>query len=577
MSSFLKSVFLGIAGSLQARVDIAMSGHFDSQLSDGLPRVGSAVEEAHFTRRLSLIGQNMASFGGPVIAGTIVSCLFLAGAALSPFAYLWLLAVAVGMLVAGSLLFLFSLAKRRKAARLYRTGAFQRVAAVYTIAVSQKYFLVAQAILWGGFAFLGGSLLLAGLGATLLSYILAGGLISAGCGHLIGGLRAKSSVFGLICCKTELLPKASLAHTTRYALQPEVRLAMDMAADFGELGSLMAIIAQEDARADGGVLRIPDFGEWPGLSVTRELKLRMKGSLAPLAFGGISGLLVGIVMLVFLGLPSHTIMDTQDLLSSFPSVQQMGSQNGAAENAKDKALLGPQGKQGDSLTSGASGVEGQITGQYRGLTQGSSSLSPNAENAARVSAGGSELEGNAGGLPSAQMDQQPIDQSGQMPDLNAADNKTQDSAQAGDSPSDGSTVGGGGAQAAPQGLSNSPVALPDASLARDRIEIETLGQNSSAADSVRDRTSNADGGQEYRSRAGKSSRGSNHAGAGRGAAQGSAVEEKQPFSERGTKAVKVEEIHAAQANRETNSVSRPHIPVQQVPHWMRSLLKQQSQ
>ena len=553
-----------------------MSGHFGSQLSDGLPRVGLMAEEAHFTRRLSLMGQNMASFGGSVIAGTIVSCLFLAGAALSPFAYLWLLAVAVGMLVAGSLLFLFSLAKRRKAARLYRTGAFQRVAAVYTIAVSQKYFLIAQAILWGGFAFLGGSLLLAGLGATLLSYILAGGLISAGCGHLIGGLRAKRSVFGLICCKTELLPKASLAHTTRYALQPEVRLAMDMAANVGELGSLLAIIAQEDARADGVVLRIPDFGEWPGLSFTREFKVRMKGSLAPLVFGGISGLWVGIVMLVLLGLPSHTIMDTQDLLSSFPSVQQMGSQSGSAENANDKALLGPQGKQGDSLTSGASGVEGQITGQYRGLTQGSSSLSPNAENAAGVSAGGSELEGNAGGLPSSQMDQPPIDQSGRMPDLNTADSKTQDSAQAGDGPSDGSTVGGGGAQAAPLGLSNSPVAFPDASLARDQIEIESLGHNSRAADSVRDRTSNAAGGQEYRSRAGKSSPGSNSADAGKGAAQSSAVEEKQSFSERGTKAVKVEEIHAAQANRETNSVSRPHIPVQQVPHWMRSLLKPQS-
>ena len=553
-----------------------MSGHFGSQLSDGLPRVGLMAEEAHFTLRLSLMGQNMASFGGSVIAGTIVSCLFLAGAALSPFAYLWLLAVAVGMLVAGSLLFLFSLAKRRKAARLYRTGAFQRVAAVYTIAVSQKYFLIAQAILWGGFAFLGGSLLLAGLGATLLSYILAGGLISAGCGHVIGGLRAKGSVFGLICCKTELLPKASLAHTTRYALQPEVRLAMDMAADVGELGSLLAIIAQEDARADGVVLRIPDFGEWPGLSFTREFKVRMKGSLAPLAFGGISGLVVGIVMLVFLGLPSHTIPNNQDLLSSFPSVQQMGSQSGSAENANDKALLGLQGKQGDSLTSGASGGEGQTKGRYRGLTQGSSSLSTDAEDANRVSARGAELGGNADGLQSSQMDQSTIDQSGQMPDLNAADSKAQDSAQAGDGPSDGSTVGGGGAQAAPQGLSNSPVAFPDASLARDQIEIESLGHNSSAADSVRDRTSNAAGGQDYRSRAGKFSPGSNSAGAGKGAAQSSAVEEKQPFSERGTKAVKVEEIHAAQANRETNSVSRPHIPVQQVPHWMRSLLKPQS-
>lgn len=553
-----------------------MSGHFGSQLSDGLPRVGLMAEEAHFTRRLSLMGQNMASFGGPVVVGTIVSCLFLAGAALSPFAYFGLLAVAVGILVAGGLLFLFSLAKRRKAARLYRTGAFQRVAAVYTIAVSQKYFLIAQAILWGGFAFLGGSLLLAGLGATLLSYILAGGLISAGCGHVIGGLRAKGSVFGLICCKTELLPKASLAHTTRYALQPEVRLAMDMAADVGELGSLLAIISQEDARADGVVLRIPDFGEWPGLSFTRELKVRMKGSLAPLAFGGISGLWVGIVMLVFLGLPSHTIPNNQDLLSSLPSVQQMGSQSGSAENANDKALLGLQGKQGDSLTSGASGGEGQTKGRYRGLTQGSSSFSSDAENASRVSARGAELEGNAGGLPSSQMDQPPIDQSGRMPDLNTADSKTQDSAQAGDGPSDGSTVGGGGAQAAPQGLSNSPVAFPDASLARDQIEIESLGHNSSAADSVRDRTSNAAGGQEYRSRAGKSSPGSNSAGAGRGAAQSSAVEEKRPFSERGTKAVKVEEIHAAQANRETNGVSRPHIPVQQVPHWMRSLLKPQS-
>lgn len=577
MSSFLKSVFLGIAGSLQAKVDTAMSGHFSSQLSDGLPRVGSAVEEAHFTRRLSLIGQNMASFGGPVIAGTIVSCLFLAGAAVSPFAYLWLLAVAVGMLVAGGLLFLFSLAKSRKAARLYRTGAFQRVAAVYTIAVSQKYFLIAQAILWGGFSFLGGSLLLAALGATLLSYILAGGLISAGCGHLIGGLRAKRSVFGLICCKTELLPKASLAHTTRYALQPEVRLAMDMAADVGELGSLLAIIAHDDARADGVVLRISDFDEWPGLSFAREFKVRMKGSLAPLAFGGISGLVVGSVMLVFLGLPSHTIMDTQDLLSSFPSVQQMGSQNESAENANDKALLGLQGKQGDSLTSGASGGEGQTKGRYRGLKQGSSTLSADAENAAGVSARGAELEGNADGLPSSQMDQQPIDQSGQMPDLNAADSKAQNSAQAGDSPSDGSAVGGGGAQAAPQGLSNSPVAFPDASLARDRIEIESLGRNRRTADRVSDRTGNADDGQEYRSRAGKSSLESNSAGAGKGAAQSSAVEEKQPFSERGTKAVKVEEIHAAQANRETNSVSRPHIPVQQVPHWMRSLLKPQSQ
>ena len=553
-----------------------MSGHFGSQLSDGLPRVGSEVEETHFTRRLSLIGQNMASFGGPVVAGTIVSCLFLAGAALSPFAYLWLLAVAVGMLVAGSLLFLFSLAKRRKASRLYRTGAFQRVAAVYTIAVSQKYFLIAQAILWCGFAFLGGSLLLAGLGATLLSYILAGGLISAGCGHLIGGLRAKSSVFGLICCKTELLPKASLSHTARYALQPEVRLAMDMAADVGELGSLLAIIAHEDARADGVVLRIPDFGEWPGLSVTRELKVRMKGSLAPLAFGGISGLLVGIVMLIFLGLPSHTIPDNQDLLSVFSSAQRTGDQNGASQNESDKALPGLHGKQGDGLISGATGVAGQTTGQYRGLTQGSSNLSPNAENAARVSARGSELEGNADGLLSSQMDQPPIDQSGQMPDLNTADSKAQDSAQAGDGPSDGSSVGGVGAQAAPQGLSNSPVAFPDASLARDQIEIEALGQNSSAADSVRDRTGNAGDGQEYRSRAGMSSPGSNSAGAGRGAAQSSAVEEKPPFSEHGTKAVKVEEIHAAQANRETNSVSRPHIPVQQVPHWMRSLLKPQS-
>ncbi len=577
MSSFLKSVFLGIAGSLQARVDTAMSGHFGSQLSDGLPRVGLMAEEAHFTRRLSLIGQNMASFGGPVIAGTIVSCLFLAGAALSPFAYLWLLAVAVGMLVAGCLLFLFSLAKRRKASRLYRTGAFQRVAAVYTIAASQKYFLIAQAILWGGFAFLGGSLLLAALGATLLSYILAGGLISAGCGHFIGSLRAKSSVFGLICCKTELLPKASLASTARYALQPEVRLAMDMAADVGELGSLLAIIAQEDARADGVVLRIPDFGEWPGLSFTREFKVRMKGSLAPLAFGGISGLLVGSVMLVVLGLPSHTIPDNQDLLSVFSSAQRTGDQNGASQNESDKALLTLQGKQGDSLTSGAFGGEGQITDQYRGLTQGPSSLSPNAENAARVSARGVELEGNADGLLSSQMDQPPIDQSGQMPDLNTADSKAQDSAQAGDGPSDGSTVGGGGAQAAPQGLSNSPVAFPDASLARDQIEIEALGQNSSAADSVRDRTGNADDGQEYRSRAGKSSPGSNSAGAGKGAAQSSAVEEKLPFSERGTKAVKVEEIHAAQANRETNRASRPHIPVQQVPHWMRSLLKPQSQ
>ena len=140
-----------------------MAGYGDNQVFDSLPRMTSAPEDAGFSRKISQARRFFASFGWPVVAGSIVSGLQLVGYALLPQEGAYLLIVATTLLAVGLLLFVLSLIKRRKAAKLYKTGAFHRAAALYKISASRKLFMIAYGVVWGGAAFLCASGILAGI------------------------------------------------------------------------------------------------------------------------------------------------------------------------------------------------------------------------------------------------------------------------------------------------------------------------------------------------------------------------------------------------------------------------------
>ena len=554
-----------------------MAGYGDNQVFDSLPRMTSAPEDAGFLRRISQARRFVASFGWPVVVGSIVSCLLLVGYALLPQEGAYLLIVATTLLAVGLLLFVLSLIKRRKAAKLYKTGAFHRAAALYKISASRKLFMIAHGVVWGGAAFLCASGLLAVLGATLLSYIFVGGFIAVGCSHLFSVLRVRSSVFGLICCKIKELPKISLAQTTRYALQPDVRLAMDQASDAGTLSSLLAIIAQDDAQANGVALRIPDFGDWPGLSLARESKLRMKGSLAPFASGCTIGLIVGGLMLLLVGLPTHAISNPSVFALPFSSQQHADMRS--AENGKPSSESGSalQKQQRGLSASGASDREGLSDRNGGSLAQHPLESSLNAEDVDGASS--RDLANSSNDSVPSQSFEQPQGQDSLPPDLSGEDASAQAAMQSGDaSPLSGAS--GGGLETAPQGLADRAEVFPDGSFAKDRIEIEQNGQDGRSVDrsgaSARDDT-RRDGPQREKAQAQTGFLVGGNADARGGGEQSTGQEKNLAVADRGAKAVQVEEIHAKGANRETNETSHPHIPVQQMPHWMRSLLKPQSQ
>ncbi|WP_319567692.1 hypothetical protein [Cohaesibacter marisflavi] len=554
-----------------------MAGYGDNQVFDSLPRMRSAPEDAGFMWRFLQARHFVASFGWPVVAGSNVSGLLLVGYALLPQEGSYLFIVASTLLAVGSFLFVLSQIKRHKATKLYQTGAFQRAAALCKISASRKLFMIAHGVVWGGAAFLCASGILAGLGATLLSYIFVGGFIAVGCGHLFGVLRVKSSVFCLICCKRKELPPASLPQMTRYALQPDVRLAMDQASDAGALSSLLAIIAQDDAQANGVALRIPDFGDWPGLSLARESKLRMKGSLAPFASGCAIGLIAGGLLLLLVGLPTHSISNPHVFAPPFSAQQHTDMRS--AENGKPRSELGSvfQKQQRGLSASGASGREGLSDRNGGRMAQHPLESSLNAEDVDGASS--RDLANSSNDSVPSQSFEQPQGQDGLPPDLLGEDASAQAAMQSGDaSPHSGAT--GGGLETALQGLADRAEVFPDGSLAKDRIKIEQPGQDGGSVDrssaNTRDDT-RRDGTQREKAQAQTGSLVGGNADARGGGEQSTGQEKNLAVADREAKAVQVEEIHAKGANRETNETPHPHIPVQQMPHWMRSLLKPQSQ
>nr|WP_321524487.1 hypothetical protein [uncultured Cohaesibacter sp.] len=439
--------------------------------------------------------------------------------------------------------------KVRRAERLYRSGSFNRFAAIRTMAASHRFFMLSQGIGWGSASLLLSVFFLRELGAMVPVFCLAGGVLGVGTAQLAGALKARSSLFRFICCRQGAVPGLGRVALVRYALMPDERLAVDRLIDPDGLASLLAVFAQGDGTSNGAVLRIPSFGEWPGLSWSREAWLRLRASVPLFGLGCLSGLITGGILLWGVGLdpmmsgatgswlafePRPVVMDgaTTDVVSDGGAGLAVVVVNPVA--GADQAGSGQEAKSSRSGVSqnsdhGMAGGQHQSASDPSGPSQASSSPA-------------SQEQATAQDMPSSSMTSVPQEDAG--PDNGVAEQTDAEGSEL-------AAPGDGRAEAEPQALSDTLAPFPPENRAIDRLEVDLVTGRTTGAVSA----SVGAGGDQL---------------GGIGSAAGSA--ETADPGVRGAKESRIEEIHAKATNRDTTMPTRPHIPVQQVPRWMKSLI-----
>ena len=552
-----------------------MSKQSDGSLPIGLPRFADKAKRVALPLGIDRVPAFLRSLGAPAIISFLGPVVCLPGIALVP-SLLWGgLFIGAVLFMLGTVFFCLYVLRRHRALKYYRSGAFHRLAAVHLMASAHSLFLFAQGYLWAGLAFILVATLFIALGATFLSYGVAGGLLAVGWGHLLLTFWVKRSVFQILCCKEDRIPDGGLVDLVRYGLMPDSRLNADQRYDHSGLGSLLAVIDQDDAKTDGVALRIPEFGNWPGLSLVREGQLRLKASWPLFGIGACAGLLTAVFMLVVLGLPhaDGTSRAASGVLNPFAaSSGRFEDHQGDGESAGNASKLEDIRAQGGRVDKKPLGTGYPSSAQGDDRSAQGNQSDKTGDQASTALSDGTGPEGGA------QAEQQTQDNKSTEAETDKLDMPQNDISGMAPSSDYGRGAGGGagaGAEASPQGLSEQATALPDASGVTERIDVDLLaGKNGTdvpfkgeaeadGADDGREaflhgqqgRESNKDSGPLTQDRSG-----SLHA-----------------AGERGANGLVVKEVHAKPANRDTNKPSHPHIPVQQVPNWMRSLLEQQSQ
>ncbi|WP_316862919.1 hypothetical protein [uncultured Cohaesibacter sp.] len=570
--------------------------------------------------------QGVRSFGVPALIALFFPVALLPFVGLSHVISLSVPALGAISLLSGLLILLRFAGQKRRALRLYSSGAFHRLDAIWAIEEAHRSFLLAHALIWAGGCWLMAAAILFGLGATSVSYVLAGGCLGVGGAHLFLGLFARRSIFRLLSCRQDALPLTGWSRVVRYGLVSGYRLDADRIADPDDLASLLAVIHEDDAQADGIALRIPRFGDWPGLKLVREAKLRLGASAILIGFGGLSGLSAAVILFGVIGLNYQPVvpyggshasgapMATGGLAANPDSVHPGVGGNGASEGqfAPMSAPMSETGgvSRGDHVASNRDFPDANGNGPADG-PKGDGAASQAEEQAS--AAGGADAQGSSEPAANASSE------SGVGSDLQ--DEKGQDAGGKPDS-SSGSEGGDGGGvgvgQSAPQALSENGTDFPSASDGRAPLEIgmRLSGEGSDDGKGATDEDEEAFGqGEDQHSALQAAQSGETGSGdqggstdTGKGGASGSApasglkaledvaipdqsaVEDTataerldhvdrrriSAFADRGAKPVQVQTLHPRVGADDKNLPTQPHIPIQQLPQWMRILLESQS-
>ncbi len=489
------------------------------------------------------------AMGAAGLIALLVPPVLLVGFGLFPsLLLLFSLLAALGVLLAIVVTVLVHI-KVRRAERLYRSGSFNRFAAIRTMATSHRLFMLSQGIGWGSASLLLSVFFLREFGAMVPVFCLAGGVLGVGTAQLAGALKVRSSLFRFICCRQGAVPVLGRVALLRYALMPDERLAIDRLIDPDGLASLLAVFAQGDGTSNGAALRIPSFGVWPGLSWSREAWLRLRASVPLFGLGCLSGLITGGILLWGVGLDPMMSGATGSWLAFEPRPV---VSDGVSSDVASDGKAGFAEKAGDAVT-GA----GQTGPGHDG---GSARPGPEQDSSQGAAAGPDQTAGKPSdqppsGSPPASQEQataqdQPSSSVASVPQEDAGpDTGVAEPADA--AGSNFAMPGDGRAEAEPQALSDTLAPFPPENRIADRLEVDLVTGRTTGAVSA----SVGAGSDQLE---------------GIGSAAGSA--ETAGPGVRGAKESRIEEIHAKATNRDTTMPTRPHIPVQQVPRWMKSLI-----
>nr|WP_321455700.1 DUF3784 domain-containing protein [uncultured Cohaesibacter sp.] len=511
--------------------------------------------------------------------------------------------------------------KLHSAKLLFRSGAFNRLNAVRKIASAQIDFLRTVGLFLFAFTWGGAFLLFLGLGFTAPSFLLAGALIGVGAANLIGAIYAKASIFRFIACKENIAAPTSWAELVQYVILPNRRLAFAVTQSRSDLASLLAILAYQDAQKSGTPLRIQEFGVWPGLSYARELKLRVVANIPLLASGAIVGLVVGALMILVIGpryFDDHLLPNWLSFAPHFVSSELNESVLPMSGKPDLSAKVAGQTVAPESNSQGQLS-NGQVEGYSLSLDKNAQGASAQSQRTgSNSSSSTSEQDTDTANSQSNMSQSQNRSAKTMAQDRNSASEPSQSGQQS--ASGDGGAGQGGSSQNGPQALSEVRTDFPQRKNALNPIEIEGLNSDerqsqASGAQQTgqeikgRERNGRA-GDQEHETTGGRppssadvETSASFNAGNGKHSkeqAENNPYEDLQalsdeaitsladtsaklslhrneaPVADRGAKAFHLQEIHAKSANRDTNIPARPHVPQQQVPQWMKSLIGQQS-
>ncbi|WP_162916977.1 hypothetical protein [Cohaesibacter haloalkalitolerans] len=439
--------------------------------------------------------------------------------------------------------------KVKRAERLYRSGSFNRVAAIRTMAASHKLFMLSQGVWWGSIFLLLSVVILREFGAMVPVFCLAGGALGVGSAQFASALKARSSLFRLICCKQGAVPVLGRSALVLYALIPDERLAVDRLVDPDGLASLLAVIAHGDGNSNGAALRIPLFGEWPGLSWLRETRLRLRASVPLFGLGCLSGVITGGILLWGVGLDPMMSGAT----GSWPAFEPRPVvSDGVSSDVASNGKAGFAEKAGDAVAGAGQTGPGHDGGSARtGPEQDRSQGAPGGpdQTASEVS----DLL-PSGSLPADKEQATAQDKASSFMTSVAQEDAGPDTGETEQTDAEGSelaALGGGRAEAEPQALSDTLAPFPPENRAIYRLEVDLVPGRATGAASSFEGT-----GRDQRE----------------GIASAAGAAETAGSHGRGAKDSRIEEIHAKATNRDTTMPTRPHIPVQQVPRWMKSLI-----
>ncbi len=516
---------------------------------DTLPRSVPKSNQAITQAWLQHIRASVGAIGSSGLIAFLMPPILLFGFGLFPIAlqlFFLLTALGVALAIGSTLLFRLTL---KKADRFYRSGSFNRIAAIRTMAVSHRLFMLSQALWWGGLTLLLAALILREFGAMIAVFFLAGGMLGVGASQFVSALKARPTFFRLICCRRGSVPVLGWSALVRYVLMPDERLAADRLDDPDGLASLLAVIAQGEGSSNGAALRIPSFGEWPGLSWLRETRLRLRASVPLFGLGCLSGVIAGGILLWGVGLDP---IISGAISSKSPSETEAVVMDGASTDAASGPKTEPANKVGDAVAEAAQ-VEPQNQGRLSpiGSPQDSGKdMAGGQKQAASEPTGQPQVGSPLADEETAMAQDRAPSTLSSVPQEDAG----QETGLAEQSDAAGSELaapGGGRAQAEPQALSDTLAPFPPESRTMDRLEVDLVPGRATGAASSSEGT-----GRDQRE----------------GIASATVAAETSGSYGRGAKDARIEEIHAKATNRDTTMPTRPHIPVQQVPRWMKSLI-----